>query len=197
MILLFLYFFKISNVFFSTVSGAACESNLTLHDLIVLLDLLQSAVKLIKLLLCLQHTLELLICFFFFSFILSLQYLMLAFSLDTIALNNIVIVVGALEGGLHFCQLMLHPIELNTCLFTCLAHFPNFLFLLTKLQIDAFVLVGKLLGQGVLEARHQGLKNKTLGGYIHGQQAKRFLLHRQRTDLHPHPDLRSQGCHPR
>jgi hypothetical protein len=116
--LLFLYFFKISNVFFRTVSSAACESDFTLHDLVVLLDLLQSAVQLIQLLLCLEHTFELLVRFFFFSFVLSLQDLMLAFSFNSIALHNVVIVVGALEGGLHLCQLVLHSIQLDTCLFT-------------------------------------------------------------------------------
>jgi len=121
---------------------------------------------------------------------------MLAFSFNSIALHNVVIVVGALEGGLHLCQLVLHSIQLDTCLFTWLANLPNFLFFLAKLQIDALVLVGELLGQGILEARHEGLKNKTLGGYIHGQRAKRFLLHRRKTDQHPHPNLRWQGCHP-
>jgi len=156
--LLFLHFFKITNVFFSAVSGSACESDLTLHNLVVLLDLFQRSVKLIELLLCLKHTLKLLICFFFLSFVLSLKDLMLAFSLNAIALHNIVIVMSSFEGGLHLRQLVLNTIELDTCLFTCLAYLSDFLFLLTKLQIDALVLVSKLLSQSVLETCHQGLK---------------------------------------
>lgn len=118
MILLFLYLFKISNVFFGTVSGTACESDFTFHDLIVLLDLLQSAIQLIELFLCLKHTFKLLIRFFLLTFVLPLQDFMLAFSFNSIALHNIVVVMGAFEGGLHLCQLMLHSVQLDTCLFT-------------------------------------------------------------------------------
>lgn len=118
MILLFLYLFQVAHVFLGTVSGAAGESDFTLHDFVILFDLLQSAVQLIQLFLCLEHTLQLFVCFFLLAFVLSLQDFVLAFGFNSIALHDVVVVVGALEGSLHLCELVLHSVKLHTGLFT-------------------------------------------------------------------------------
>jgi len=56
-ILALLLLFKVHNWLFSTVSGSPCDSNFRLHDLIILLNLLESSVKLVELLLSLKHSL--------------------------------------------------------------------------------------------------------------------------------------------
>jgi len=61
----------------------------------------------------------------------------------------------AFEAGLHLGELMLHSIQLNTCLLTRLAHFAYFFFFLPQLQIHTFVLIRKLLRESVLEGHHQ------------------------------------------
>lgn len=43
---------------------------------------------------------------------------MLLFSVDTVTLDDVVVVVGALESGLHAGKLVLNAIQLDTCLFT-------------------------------------------------------------------------------
>ena len=47
---------------------------------------------------------------------------MLALSLSTIPLDDVVVIVGTLEGSLHASQLMLYAVQLHTSLLT--AH-PN------------------------------------------------------------------------
>jgi hypothetical protein len=54
-ILFLLGLLEITNVFLSTVGGAASKRNLAFHNLVVLFDLLQSAVQLVQFLLGLQH----------------------------------------------------------------------------------------------------------------------------------------------
>ena len=70
--MLLLRLFKVNDVFFSAICCAAGNSDLTLHDLVVLFDLLECAVELIELLLSLEDALELLICLFLPSFVLLL-----------------------------------------------------------------------------------------------------------------------------
>lgn len=53
MILLFLDFFKISDVLFSSVSRSSCQSNFTLHDFVVFFNLFQCPVELVEFLLSL------------------------------------------------------------------------------------------------------------------------------------------------
>jgi hypothetical protein len=68
----------------------------------------------------------------FLSLVLTLKDLVLALGLNTVPLNDVVIIVGALKGGLHFCELVLHSVKLNTGLFATLADFANLFFLLTE-----------------------------------------------------------------
>jgi len=156
-ILLLLRFFEVNDVFFSAICCAAGYSNLTLHDLVVLFDLLECAVELIELLLSLQDTLQLLISLFLPSLVLLLQDLQLFLSVNTVFLHNIVVVVGALESGLHLCELVLHSVELDTDLLTLLLDLADLFLLLAELQIDALMLIGQLLCQGILKALHKRL----------------------------------------
>jgi len=109
-ILFLLGFFEVNDVFFSAIGSAAGNSDLTLHDLVVLFDLLECAVELVELFLSLQDTLELLISLFLPGFVLLLQDLQLFLSINTVLLHNIVVVVGALESGLHLGKLVLNSV---------------------------------------------------------------------------------------
>ena len=82
---------------------------------------------------------------------------MLALSLSTIPLNDVVVIVGTLEGSLHAGQLMLYAVQLHTSLLTAHPDLTYRLFGLAKFQIDTLVLVRQLLSEGVLQARHQRL----------------------------------------
>ena len=159
-ILLLLGLFKVSNVLLSAISGPSCDGNFRLHHLVILLDLLKSTVELIELFLGLQDTLELLIGLLLLAFILSLEDFMLALSLSSVPLDNVVVVVSALESGLHARQLMLDAVKLYTCLFTLLANLSDSLLGLTEFEIDTFVLIRELFGQRVLHTRHQRLSTK-------------------------------------
>ena len=104
-----------------------------------------------------EHTLQLLVSLLFLAFILALQDLVLSFGLGSVALHDVVVVVSALECGLHARQLMLHAIQLHTSLLTRLSNLADGLFGLAKFQINTLVLVRQLLSEGVLQARHQRL----------------------------------------
>lgn len=67
---------------------------------------------------------------------------MLLFRVYAVALDDVIIVVGALKGSLHASQLVLNAVKLHTRFFSGLANLAYFLFLLTKLQVNTFVLVG-------------------------------------------------------
>ena len=71
-ILLLLGLFEVADVFLSAVSRSAGHGDFTLHDLVVLLNLLKSTIKLIKFFLGLEDTLELFISLFLLAFVLSL-----------------------------------------------------------------------------------------------------------------------------
>lgn len=116
----------------------------------------------IELFLGFKHTFQLLVSLFFFSLVLALEDLVLLLSVNTIALHNVVIIVSALKSCLHAGKLVLHAIELDTCLFTGLSNFAHFLFLFAKLKVYALVFVCQLLSQGILEPRHQRLKGETV-----------------------------------
>jgi len=142
--LLFLNFFEVTHILFCAVSGAAGKCELTLHHFVVFFDLLQRAVELVELVLGFKNTFELFIGFFFLRFVLALEDFVLAFGFDAVALNDVVVVVGALECGLHFGELVLDSVELYTGVFTRLADFTHFFFLLSKLEIDTFMLIRQL-----------------------------------------------------
>ena len=82
---------------------------------------------------------------------------MLALSLSSVPLNDIVVVVSALEGRLHTGKLMLYSVELDTCLLSGLSDLSDGFFTFAKFEIHTLVLVRQLLCQRVLEARHQRL----------------------------------------
>ena len=157
MILLLLCLLEVTDVFLSTVCCTPGNCNFRLHHFIVLFDLFESTVKLVELFLGLEDALELLISLLFLAFILALEDLVLPFSFSAIPLHNVVVVVGPLEGRLHARQLMLNSVELHTGLLARLADLADGLFALAKFQVDAFVLIRKLLRQGVLQSRHEGL----------------------------------------
>lgn len=46
---------------------------------------------------------------------------MLTFGLSAVALDDVIVIMSALEGGLHARQLVLHSVELHTGLFSMLA----------------------------------------------------------------------------
>lgn len=140
-ILLFLNLFKVSDVLFGTVSCTSGQSQLGLHDLIVLFDLLKSAVKLIELILSLQHSLELLVGLLLFSFVLALENFVLALGLDTVPLNDVVVVMSAFKSSLHLGELVLDTVQLNTGVFTGLAHFAHFFLLLAESEVNTLVLI--------------------------------------------------------
>ena len=85
---------------------------------------------------------------------------MLSLSIDTISLNNVVVVMSTLESRLHLGKLMLHTIQLNTSLFAGLSYLANFFLFLSELQVNTFVLVCQLFGKSVLQTSHQGLNTK-------------------------------------
>ena len=91
---------------------------------------------------------------------------MLLLGLDSVPLDDVVVIVGALELRLHFGKLMLNSVELHTSVFSRLLDLPDFLFLLAKLQVDSLVLVCQLLRQGILEPCHQGLYRKLVNGFL-------------------------------
>ena len=142
--MLFLNFFEVAHILFCAVSGAAGKCEFTLHHFVVLFDLLQRAVELVELVLRFKHTFELFIGFFFLRFVLALEDFVLAFGFDAVALNDVVVVVGALECGLHFGELVLDSVELDTGVFARLADLTHFFFLLSKLEIDTFMLIRQL-----------------------------------------------------
>jgi len=80
--------------------------------------LLKSAVKLIELILSLQHSLELLVGLLLFAFVLALEDFVLALGLDTVPLNDVVVVMSAFKSSLHLGELVLDTIQLNTSVFT-------------------------------------------------------------------------------
>ena len=82
---------------------------------------------------------------------------MLALSLSTIPLDDVVVIVGTLEGSLHASQLMLYAVQLHTSLLTAHSDLTYGLFGLAKFQVDTLVLIRQLFSEGVLQARHQRL----------------------------------------
>lgn len=86
---------------------------------------------------------------------------MLTFGFNAIPLDNVVVVVGAFECSLHFSELVLHSVELHTCIFSGLANFTHFFFFFAKLQVYTLMFVGQLLRERILESHHQNLKSKT------------------------------------
>jgi hypothetical protein len=105
---------------------------------------------LIQLLLSFEDSLQLVVGFVLLVLVLLLEDLVLLLGLHSVSLNDVVVVVGPFELSLHLSQLMLHSIELHTCVFSALLDLAYFFFLLSKLEIDALVFVRKLLGQGIL-----------------------------------------------
>jgi hypothetical protein len=91
------------------------------------------------------------------ALVLLLENFVLFFGLGSVSLNNIVVIVGSLELGLHFGKLMLHAIKLYTGIFSLLLDLSYLLFFFSELEIDTFVLVGQLLGESILETGHQRL----------------------------------------
>lgn len=111
----------------------------------------------VELLLGLKHSLQLLVRLLLLALVLALEDLVLSFGLGSVPLHDVVIVMGAFECRLHAGQLVLDSIELHTGLFSRLSDLPYGLLSLAELEVDTFVLVCELLGQSVLQARHQGL----------------------------------------
>ena len=85
---------------------------------------------------------------------------MLTLSLDTVALHDVVVVVGTLESRLHLGQLVLNSVELHTSFLAALANLADFLFLFAEGQIDTLVLIRQLLSKSVLQTGHEGLKDR-------------------------------------
>ena len=156
-ILLLLGLLEVGDVLLGTICGAPRNGNFRLHDLVVFLDLLQRPVKLVQFFLGLKHALELLIGLLLLALVLALEDLVLALGLGAVALHDVVVVVSALESGLHARQLVLNAIQLDTGLLAGLADLADGFLALTQLQVDALVLVSQLLRQRVLQARHQRL----------------------------------------
>ena len=113
--------------------------------------------QLVELFLGLEHTLKLLVSFFLFALILSLEDLMLAFGLTSVPLNNIVVIVRPFKCGLHAGKLVLHSIELHTSLFALLADLAHGLLAFAKFQVNTLVLIRQLFRQSVLQSGHQRL----------------------------------------
>ena len=82
---------------------------------------------------------------------------MLSFCFNSITLYNIVVVMSSFETSLHFCELMLNSVQLNTSFFTGLPDFSDFFFFFSKLEVNTFVFVSKLFGESVLEPNHENL----------------------------------------
>jgi hypothetical protein len=119
--------------------------------------LLERPIQLIQFLLCFENTFQLIIGFFLFVLVLFLQYLVLLLTLHLIPLNDVVVIVGSFEFGLHFGKLMLDTIELHTGFLSVFLDFTDFFFFFSELKIDSLVLVGQLFGQGILQSCHQRL----------------------------------------
>ena len=100
-ILLLLGLLEVADVFFGAISRAAGHRDLALHDLVVFLNLLQSAIKLIEFFLGLEDTFKLLISLFLLAFVLTLEDFVLALGLRPVPLHDVVVVVGAFKGSLH------------------------------------------------------------------------------------------------
>ena len=83
---------------------------------------------------------------------------MLSLSLNSVSLDDIVVVVSSLEGSLHTSKLMLNSIELHTSLFSGLSDLSDLLFFLTEGEIDSLVLIRELFGESILQTGHQWLK---------------------------------------
>ena len=105
----------------------------------------------------LEHALQLLVSLLLLAFILTLQDLVLSLRLGPVALHDVVVIVSALECGLHARQLVLHAVQLHTSLLTRLSNLADGLFGLAKFQIDTFVLVRQLLRESILQTGHQRL----------------------------------------
>ena len=82
---------------------------------------------------------------------------MLLLGFCAVSLNNVVVVVSALELGLHLGKLMLDSIELYTSVFATLLDLTHLFLLLSEIEVHTLVLVRKLLGKSILEASHQVL----------------------------------------
>ena len=141
----------------STIGCSSCYSDLTFHNFVILLNLLESSVELVEFFLSFEHSFKLLISFLFLAFVLALQDLILALSFHSISLDNVIVVVSALKGSLHASKLMLYTVKLNTGFFSRLSNFPDFFLFLSELQINTLVLICQLLSQSVLQPCHQGL----------------------------------------
>ena len=159
-ILLLFGVLEVAHVLLRAVGCAAGQRNFALHDFVVLLDLLESTVELVQFLLGFQYALELLISFLFLALVLALQDLVLTLSFDTVALHDVVVVVGTLESRLHLGQLVLNSVELHTSFLAALANLADFLFLFAEGQIDTLVLIRQLLSKSVLQTGHEGLKDR-------------------------------------
>ena len=156
-ILSLLLLLKVDHRLFSSVSCPSCNGNLRFHHFIVLFDLLQGSVELIELLLGFKDSLKLIVGLFLLVLVLLLEEFVLLLGLDPVSLDDVEVVVSALELGLHLGQLVLHAVQLHTSLFSLLLDLPDFLFFLSELQIHALVLVCQLLGKSVLQTGHQRL----------------------------------------
>jgi hypothetical protein len=112
---------------------------------------------LVELFLGFEDTLELLIGLFLLAFVLALENFVLTFGLNTVSLDNVVVIVSSFEGSLHASKLMLDSVELHTGLFAGHADLANFFILFAKLQIDTLMSVCKLFRQGILQTIHERL----------------------------------------
>ena len=116
---------------------------------------------------------------------------MLTLGFNSVALDDVVVVVRSFKAGLHFGKLVLNSIKLDTSFFTGLSNFADFFFFLTKLKINTLMLICELFGEGVLQGDHKNLKRVRLrGSYIHGQLVGKSRLHRRSTNQrHPVTNL--------
>ena len=177
--ILFLFgLLEVAHVLFCAVGGPSRDCNLALHDFVVLFNLLESSIELVQLLLGLEHSLELLVSLLLFAFILTLEDLILALSFHSVSLDDVVVVMSALKCCLHASQLVLDSVQLHTSLLSRLSDLPDFLLLLSQLQINTLVLVCQLLCQGVLKPSHQRLnkENQSVTGPIVGGNSLHGLL---------------------
>ena len=158
-ILLLLGLLQVGHVLLSSVGCAPSHGDFTLHHFVVLFNLLKRTIKLVKLFLGFEDSLELFVSLFLFALVLALKDFMLALSLGPVTLHDVVVVVSALESGLHAGQLVLDSVKLHTGLFTGLTNLADGLFALTQLEIHSLVLVRQLLGQSVLQTSHERLNN--------------------------------------
>lgn len=117
--------------------------------------MLESPIELVQLLLSLKNSFELVISLLFLSLILLLEEFVLLFSFNSISSYNIIVVMGSFELSLHFGELMLNAVHLNTSIFSILLDLSDFFLFFTKLKIDTLMLIGQLLCQGTLESSHE------------------------------------------